>query len=251
MRYVFALVLAAAVPLLVGCSAATLGAEEDCVAPPDGLVSWWPGDPEARDVAGPNGGVPEGGVEIVPGWVTAGEGRAFRFDGVDALVRVPHAPELDPTVTSAFTVHAWARSATLDRNGTVVGKGEPLAESFVIDQIGGRWRGVARNSFGAAHRLLGPPVQRDAFTHLALTWDGTTVRFYVSGVEVEQARLEGIVGSEAFVGIGGRSEAGHRDAALELEFTGTVDEVAYFGRALSAQEVAAVHAAGRAGMCRS
>lgn len=238
--------------LLAGCSSRGTGPGADCVPPPSGLVSWWPGDAAARDVAGPHDGTPEGGVEVTEGFVTSGEGQAFRFDGDDALVRVPHVADLEPATTSAFTVEAWARSTTLDRNGTVVGKGFPFGdETLVIDQIEGRWRGLARDERGFARRLVGPPVETGVFTHLALTWDGATLRFYVNGTEVEAGPMSSIAETDAFLGIGGRSEAGHEDAELELEFSGTVDEVSYYGRALDAGEIRSVARARRDGKCRA
>ena len=53
--------------------------QSSCVAPPAGLVSWWPGDEDARDIVGPNDGQLFGGAEFGPGVV----GQAFKFNGID------------------------------------------------------------------------------------------------------------------------------------------------------------------------
>lgn len=238
--------------VLLGCDSTPRSPAPDssCLPPPGGLVSWWPGGTDARDIIGTNDGELSGDVTTADGFVASGDGLAFRFDGVDALVRVPHSPDIDPSLTSSFTVTARARSATLTRNGTVVGKGDPHGEQLVIDQIRGRWRGVARSEDGRALRLLGPPVDTTSFVHLALSWDGSTLTLFVNGAEVEAGRLSSIARSQTFLGIGGRSEAGHDDRELELEFTGAIDEVMYFDRPLTEDEMWSFMEARRDGMCR-
>ena len=68
---------------------------------PSGLVSWWPGDGNTIDIIGNNNGILENGAAF-------GAGRfdlAFKLDGVNDFVMVPHNPSLnfgknDFTVTS-------------------------------------------------------------------------------------------------------------------------------------------------------
>ncbi|MGO8927272.1 MAG: hypothetical protein ACLQU3_10325, partial [Limisphaerales bacterium] len=48
----------------------------DCVPPPEGLVSWWPGEGNANDIVGTNNGTLSGGVTFTNGEV----GLAFNFD---------------------------------------------------------------------------------------------------------------------------------------------------------------------------
>ena len=52
-----------------------------CVAPPSGLVSWWPGDGNALDIAGLNDGSFPAGT-FAAGKVTSGTGEGFSLDGV-------------------------------------------------------------------------------------------------------------------------------------------------------------------------
>jgi len=62
----------------------TVNAAAVCVPPPPGLVSWWAGEGSALDRAAANDGVAEGGADFAAGLV----GQAFRFDGVDDLIRI-------------------------------------------------------------------------------------------------------------------------------------------------------------------
>src|SRR5262249_47652088 len=50
-----------------------------CLPPPAGLVSWWPGDGNTDDVVGGNIGTALGGVTFGAGEV----GQAFNFNGID------------------------------------------------------------------------------------------------------------------------------------------------------------------------
>src|SRR5437016_1327803 len=47
-----------------------------CVAPPSGLVGWWPGEGNAKDIIGTNNGVLVNGTTFAAGVV----GQAFSFD---------------------------------------------------------------------------------------------------------------------------------------------------------------------------
>jgi hypothetical protein len=47
---------------------------QTCIHPPSGLVSWWPGDGNANDIADANSGTLMGGATFAPGFV----GQAMR-----------------------------------------------------------------------------------------------------------------------------------------------------------------------------
>jgi len=40
-------------------------AAQECVEPPDNLVSWWPGDGNARDIQGANDGTLQNGATLL------------------------------------------------------------------------------------------------------------------------------------------------------------------------------------------
>ena len=62
------------------------------------MVSWWPGDGDATDIAGTNDGTISGatytggGADAAP---ISGNVDALRFDGLNDEVNVPHAANLD------------------------------------------------------------------------------------------------------------------------------------------------------------
>lgn len=79
-----------------------------CTEPPMGLVSWWPGDGSANDIAGPNNGILQGAATFGAGIV----GQTFVFDGsAGTEVLIPDNPSLNPS--TAFTIEGWINTISL------------------------------------------------------------------------------------------------------------------------------------------
>jgi hypothetical protein len=73
----------------------------------------------------------------------------------------------------------------------------------------------------------------NTWTHLATSYDGTTLRFYVNGAQVSsRAQTGAIVTSNNPLQIGGDSLYGHY-------FQGTIDEVRVYDTALTAAQIQA------------
>src|SRR5260370_38700019 len=68
--------------------------------PAEGLVSWWPGDGNALDVAGGNSGTAHDSAAYAPGMV----GQAFSFNGVRAGIGIPDADNLK--ITGSLSISA-------------------------------------------------------------------------------------------------------------------------------------------------
>src|SRR5205807_1699335 len=54
-----------------------------CIPPPLNMVSWWPGDGDAKDIQDSNSGTLQNGVTFISGEV----GQAFHFNGVSQFVQ--------------------------------------------------------------------------------------------------------------------------------------------------------------------
>ena len=77
----------------------------------------------------------------------------------------------------------------------------------------------------------------NAWTHVALTYDGTTMQLYVNGVlAASQARTGSIQASSNPLWIGGNSPYGEY-------FQGLIDEIRIYNRALTQAEIQADMAA--------
>src|SRR2546425_1881529 len=95
-----------------------------------------------------------------------------------------------------------------------------------------------KNTAGSLIWAEGPVLQVGSWTHLVGTFDGTSVRLYVNGALVGSTAASGPLNGGA-----GQSFIGRLGQNL-YPFQGTLDEVAVFPTALSAQRVLAHYQAG-------
>ena len=75
----------------------------NCTPAPSGLVSWWPGDGFALDVAGTNNAALQGGAGYAAGEV----GKGFSFDGTSGFVST----SLLITNPQAFSLSLWFKTS--------------------------------------------------------------------------------------------------------------------------------------------
>jgi len=217
-----------------------------CQPPPNcmpgaGLVSWWPGESNAVDSAGGNTGVLLNGATFAPGKL----GQAFSLNGSGAHVRIADNPSLH--VTNGLTILAWVNPADAGYAYQIVSKwdvvflpqnqksyGTWLSQSkfiFTVSATGDDLTGPYANlvSVGSV-----PPNQ---WTHVAATYDGSTMKVYLNGQPDNQAEFpNGIFPGTNDLGIGavvGGVPAGENS----YSFSGRIDEPAIFNRALSAAEI--------------
>lgn len=221
----------------------------DCVPLPPNALHWWTGDGDGKDRIGTAHATLMHGVEFAPGLVESGGGQAFSFDGIDAFARVDDAPTLNPT--GPFSIVVWARPGPNPFSATIIGKGHSWQESWVLGHLGGYWIGFIRSAEGYAVRARGPKVDPGVWTHLVMRWNGTSVSLLVDGVLWGATPVNSIRQTNVYVGIGSRSEEGFDDDEVEHEFTGEVDEILFFDRALGEAEIRDVFEAAENGICKS
>jgi hypothetical protein len=158
-------------------------------------------------------------------------GSALSFNG--GMIRIPHSSSLN--LTSAMTLEAWVfPTAPLDDWSTVLMKQMPGDSPYLI------YAGTPYNAAlvyvtprgTASGRALTPStLPLNTWTHLAGTFDGTTLRLYVNGTQVATRTLSGtIVTSTDILAIGGNTIWGEY-------FQGRIDEVRIYNRALSPAQI--------------
>jgi glucose/arabinose dehydrogenase len=182
-----------------------------------------------------------GNVGTVSGatWTTAGRfGSALSFDGTNDWVTVADAPGL--RLTTGMTLMAWVYP-TAHGNGVwrnVLIKERPGGEVYnlyanvdtnapTVYVVRAADPGTPLDARGTAQLPL------NAWTHLAATHDGTTLRLFVNGAQVGSRAVSGsLLTSSGALRIGGNSIWGEF-------FRGRIDEVRVYNRALSAAEIQA------------
>ncbi len=215
--------------------------EPEPVEPPLGMVSWWPGDDHPNDIMDGNHGTLQGGATYAPGMVD----QAFSFDGSGSvnLGNLGVAP-------SEGTIDFWIKPSVVEnyRNPfTTNHAGSNNAIRFEEDSAGRLYASVG-NAFGktwlpdyAFTSVLTPNV----WYHVALVWsgDGSDLKGYLDGVERFSTDSNPYFPTnfpDAKIGAG-------YSTSPERFWKGLIDEVEFFDRALSADEIRAIYEAGPAG----
>jgi hypothetical protein len=178
--------------------------------------------------------------------ITGRFGRSLRFDGVDDSVVIAPSASLEP---AAVTVEGWVRGSTSPGAFKhIISKGAYLCEVASYGMSTGSNGGLAFYvSNGSDDQLaisaLAPPtIWNGAWHHVAGTYDGTTVRLFVDGVEVGEGTATTIP-----IGYGLPNPAGQLGAfggGCMLNWAGDLDEPRIWSRALSGPELAASAAMG-------
>jgi lysophospholipase L1-like esterase len=228
-----------------------------CTPSPNGLIGWWPGDGNANDLLGMNNGSLQGGASAS---AVGLDGQAFNFDGTNAYVQIPDSPSLRPT---NLTIEAWVRFSSLDSAGS---GGSPPGDQYIVfkqnskssDFEGfdlGKTRITGNDYFQfiisspvgqVAHLESATIISAGVWYHIAAVRDPNFIRLFVNGQlegETTIAFPQDYGAFPLFFGTSGQSY-------WDRKFSGTLDEVSLYSRALSAAEISAIYSAGAAGKCK-
>jgi hypothetical protein len=152
-------------------------------------------------------------------------------------------PAVAATARTPMSVALWVKPAAFDPGHTAMATrqlGDGPADYFFLGTLGRRLK--LRSSLWAKD-LSGPlPLPLDRWVHVAFTHDSDGVtRLYQDGVEITQggttSRRSAFITAPLSVGVSfngpGQSERGQA-------FTGLIDDLAVWDRALAPQEIAAL-----------
>ena len=150
----------------------------------------------------------------------------------------------NPALGSALTVEGWVNLNGLTQPTSF---GRVIANSFSDSDSKGfqLYRNGSRAQFWIGNGsinggVIGGTVPATGWTYLAGTYDGTTIRLYVNGVQAGSAAFTGSVPAGTATGIG----IGYNPAYAGDFINGLIAECAVYGTALTASQVAARYTAG-------
>ena len=213
--------------------------------PPLGLVAWWPGDGNGKDVVGNNDGILNGGV----GFAAAVSGKGFSLDGLNDYVMV--APDSILNLRGDMTLHLWAKRNKLGRQQVIVIKGAGVVRSvdvptsFVMRFSGERLSesgdfleaGFERAN-GSDVFLRGPVIADERFHRYAYVRNGTEHKLFLDGMVVVRDSFTGRPGDTSGLPLVIGAGPAHNQINM---FVGVIDEVLVFNRGLPDQEIRDVY----------
>jgi hypothetical protein len=165
-------------------------------------------------------------------WVAGHTGGAALFDGTSCIVVKDNA-SLNPY---ALTLAAWVNPTDWAGNRRIVQKGA-FDDQFRLTAEDGMLK-FEIAGVGTLTTML-PPT--GTWTHIAGTYDGTTLRLYTNGVQAASIAASGTMHDspdDLYIGTKPpRPLAMLGSIAAGDYFFGVLDEVRLYGRALSAAEI--------------
>jgi len=164
---------------------------------------------------------------------------AAEFDGVTGRALTPYIPALNPAL---FSAEAWvnpshAPATTTEYCVLSCGQFGSPRSGWLIYQFTGYWnlRTYYTNTTAAAISLNGVSVPViGSWTHLAVTWDGSTARLYVNGV-LEGSQASTTTPKYVPGASGGFCIASRADSSFY--WGGAVSDVALYNRVLTPLEI--------------
>ncbi len=203
----------------------------------DSLVGYWtfdePDGPSALDYseAGRCKGRLKGGVERVEGRL----GKALHFNGTGAWVDIPDGPwNLD----TPYTISFWIKFDADRADGVIIEHlcGGVIAGVIKFTAREAGFRDGRREPAGASFPG-GPNLVRNKWLHRVAVVSEKEIRTYQDGKLVDSKPL-----AAGWKRLPGRLALGANGTTGTEFFTGSLDEVGFFNRALSDTEVAEIYA---------
>jgi hypothetical protein len=167
-------------------------------------------------------------------------GMALAADGTQVLTE----PGRADTIRQAFTLHAWVRPVLTDDHGDSrrwvvgrVGNEHSAGHASLLVEVDGRLSALLNSDGGAEGvvRVASEPglVHEERWQSVGLVCEGDRVALFLDGRQVAVQSLDRpFTPADGDFGIGQRP-----DGFRPVSFVGAIDEVTYFGRALSDLEM--------------
>jgi chitodextrinase len=217
---------------LGGYSAIASATTQEGGTTPSGLVAAYAFDEGAGSSTADATGKGHTGTLTSTNWAAGRFGNALSFNGSSSLVTVADANDLD--LDTAMTISAWVNPSVLSNWRTVILKEAPSGLSYALYAHDTARPAAYVNTGGgdvSADGAQALPV--NTWSHIAATYDGATLRLYVNGSQVGSRAVSGAMTATASpLRFGGNAVWGEF-------FSGLIDEVRIYNRALTASEIQA------------
>lgn len=215
------------------------GTDGGTVAPPAGLVAWWKmdevaGSKVAADASGMGNDATLVGLNASTAWSAGRSGGALACRGLGGAL-VNDSPSLRG-ITTGITIAGW-----VNRSQTASGFAALLSKQIGTGNSEYYWFGMSGGSLmfygSSGSALANVVVPLGTWTHLAVTHDGATARFYLNGSLVISRNLATTFRADTskVVICGNQNDS---SGSIQERWNGSVDDVQLYDRPLTAAEIA-------------
>jgi Concanavalin A-like lectin/glucanases superfamily len=193
----------------------------------------------------------DGTLEGLAGWAPGRFQDGLNFNGNAAAVRVSDSPSLDP---ASVSVSAWVNSSTSPGSYKYIlakgGNGCIAASYGLYTGANGGLEFYVSTGQGTSYTVspdAGQSVWDGKWHNVIGTYDGSSIRLYVDGQQVGSGTADS---APIGYGLPGSNELTIGDypscPSQNLDFSGSIDEVKLFNRALAPTEIAVGYQLSRA-----
>ncbi|HEX7862769.1 MAG TPA: LamG-like jellyroll fold domain-containing protein [Verrucomicrobiae bacterium] len=213
-------------------SPVTVNVNNTTPPPVTGLVAAYGFKEGAGTTTADSSGNNNNGTLSAAAWTPSGQaGNALAFSASNQRVNINDAASLD--LTSGLTVEAWVYPTALTGWRTVVMKEHSAGLSYVLYAHDNNPVPAGYLRIGSTDRRVAgtAALPLNTWSHLAMTYNGSVLRLFVNGVQVGSLNVTGSISTSTLpLRIGGNQPWGEY-------FSGRIDEVRVYNRALTAAEI--------------
>ncbi|MFI7228439.1 LamG-like jellyroll fold domain-containing protein [Nonomuraea angiospora] len=216
--------------LTAPATAATYTATYQRSQAPDGLVAAYAMDEGGGTAVADASGKGNNGTAANTAWSVTGKyGQALSFNGTSSWVTVADSASL--RLTGGMTLEAWVRPTSVSGWRTVLMKEFGADLAYAIMGSGGSGPAAFIYTSSGANAPAASNLPLNTWSHVAATYDGSTLRMFVNGTQVATNPTGGNLRTGTSpLRIGGNSGSGEY-------FSGLIDEVRVYNKALTAAEI--------------
>jgi ELWxxDGT repeat protein len=173
-------------------------------------------------------------------------GQAFSLDGVDDRIRVPNSDALN--LAQGFSIEAWIFSNNTTGQRVIASKwnDDTAQHSYILKENSDSLRIELQgeNNIRLADASGATSITVGQWTHVAVTYDTQMVKLFLNGtqdasISLNPSQLLWASAADLLIGATG--------SGIAENFSGLIDEVSLYSRALSAAEIQSIHQAGSDG----
>ncbi len=213
------------------------------------LVAFWHFDSVTDTFAADSSGNVNHGEVIGPVSASGWSGTGLAFDGEDDYVRVSESPSIN-SITHRITIAAWVKIPANDRD-TILDRWfydknigiNDRSYVLVIEANGTICFGISSDGGYGWELYTRGIIPANIWTHVAATSDGELMKVFINGAQdryVLSAPPGGIYISDREIHIGFWNAIERGGPEWSVPFSGTIDEIKLYRRALSADEIASL-----------